>query len=86
MEKYVKTVIVLTVVSHHFGDMLIVWSNDRCMPPPPPIRLRERCAALKIVVIFWSCGLNALAEMSLVAIVERPPPCKGECRLLYFRI
>lgn len=54
--------------------------------PPPPIRLRERCAALKIVVIFWSCGLNALAEMSLVAIVERPPPCKGKCRLLYFRI
>lgn len=83
MEIYVKTVIVLTVVSHHFGDMLIVWSNDRCIPP---IRLSERCAALKIVVIFWSCGLNALAEMSLVAIMERPPPCKGKCRLLYFRI
>lgn len=28
------------------------------------------CAALKVVVIFQSCGLNALAEMNLVAIMS----------------
>lgn len=64
MEIYVKTVIVLTVVSHHFGDMLIVWSNDRCIPP---IRLRERCAAFK------DCG--KILELRFECLGRNEPGC-----------
>lgn len=66
MEIYVKTVIVLTVVSHHFGDMLIVWSNDRCMPPTPYKIKRKVCC-------FKDCG-NIL-ELRFECLGRNEPGC-----------